>query len=396
MDRIDNFLAQRKADGLLRLLRPADLRKGGKIYYDGAEPVRRSLGEGGLFDFSSNDYLALSDHPRLKEASKRAVDSLGASASASRLLSGDLKIHHQLEDRVAEFKGKESALVFNSGYQANIGIISALYDKGDAVFCDRLSHASIIDAVRQSGAKLFRFGHNDLDHLESLLKSQSHKFENRLIVTETVFSMDGDKPPLKELVDIKDKYNCLFLVDEAHATGIFGRNGAGVVEEYCLADRIELIMGTFSKALGSFGAYLACSEKIKHYLINSCRSFIYSTALPPSVIAADIEALDIIRDEHFRRKTLLANADYFRTRLREEGFDVTGSSQIVPLIVADSDRAVRISSDLQKSGFWVLPIRPPTVPQGQARLRFSLVYNHTKELLEKLANRVVEVMQSEK
>jgi 8-amino-7-oxononanoate synthase len=386
MDRIDNLLAQRKADGLLRVLRPADLRKDGKIYYDHAE----------LFDFSSNDYLALSDHPKLKEASKRAVDSLGVSASASRLLSGDLKIHHQLEDRIAEFKGKESALVFNSGYQANVGIISALYDKGDAVFCDRLSHASIIDAVRQSGAKLFRFGHNDLDHLESLLKSQSRKFKNRLIVTETVFSMDGDKPPLKELVDIKAKYNCFLMVDEAHATGIFGQNGAGVVEEQGLSDRIELIMGTFGKALGSFGAYLACSEKIKQYLINSCRSFIYSTALPPPIVAANIEALNIVRDEPFRRETLLTNADYFRTRLRKEGFDVKGSSQIVPLIVADTDKAARFSRELQESRFWVLPIRPPTVPQGQARLRFSLTYHHTKQLLEKLADRIVEVMQSEK
>lgn len=386
MDRIDDFLTQRKAAGLLRVLRLVDSRKAGKIYFDGAE----------MFDFSSNDYLALSDHPRLKETSKKAADSLGVSASASRLLSGDLKIHHQLEDKVAQFKGKESALVFNTGYQANVGIISALYDKGDAIFCDRLSHASIIDAVRQSGAKLFRFNHNDFDHLEFLLKKESYNFKNRLIVTETVFSMDGDKPSLRELVEVKDKYGCFLMVDEAHATGIFGPNGAGVVEERGLSDRIELIMGTFSKALGSFGAYLACSEKVKQYLVNSCRSFIYSTALPPPVIAADIEAIDIVKDEPFRRQTLLANADFFRSRLRENGFDVKGDSQIVPLIVADSGRAVRISSDLQKNGFWVLPIRPPTVPQGQARLRFSLTYHHPKQLLEKLADRIVEVMQSEK
>jgi 8-amino-7-oxononanoate synthase len=386
MERISDFLTQRKADGLLRVLKPADLRRDGKIYFDGAE----------LFDFSSNDYLALSDHPRLKEASKKAVESLGASASASRLLSGDLKIHHQLEDRVAEFKGRESALVFNSGYQANVGIVSALYDKGDAVFCDRLSHASIIDAVRLSGAKLFRFGHNDLEHLESLLKKEGDKFTNRLIVTETVFSMDGDKSPLKELVNIKDKHSCFLMVDEAHATGIFGPNGAGVVEEEGLSDRIELIMGTFSKALGSFGAYLACSEKIKQYLINSCRSFIYSTALPPAVIAANIEAINIVKDEPSRRRTLLANADFFRTRLCGEGFDVPGSSQIVPLIVGDCGRAARLSGKLQQNGFWVLPIRPPTVPQGQARLRFSLTYHHPNQLLEKLADRVTKLMRSEK
>jgi 8-amino-7-oxononanoate synthase len=386
MERIDDFLAQRKTDGLLRVLKPADLRKDGKIYRNAAE----------LFDFSSNDYLALSDHIKLKEASKRAVDSLGVSASASRLLSGDLKIHHQLEDRVAEFKGKESSLVFNSGYQANVGIISALYDRADAVFCDRLSHASIIDGVRQSGAKLFRFGHNDLDHLNSLLKKESHKFKNCLIVTETVFSMDGDKPALKELVNIKDKYGCFLMVDEAHATGIFGQNGAGVAEEQNLSDRIELIMGTFSKALGSFGAYLACSEKIKQHLINSCRSFIYSTALPPAVIAANIEALNIIRDEPFRRETLLANADYFRSRLQQGGFDVRGSSQIIPLIVADTNKAVRLSSQLQDSGYWVLPIRPPTVPQGQARLRFSLTYHHSRQMLEALTDKIAELMKVEK
>ena len=386
MERIDVFLSQRKADGLLRFLRPADLRKDGKIHYDGSE----------LFDFSSNDYLALSDHPRLKEASAKALGSFGTSASASRLLSGDLKLHHQLEDKVAEFKGKESALVFNSGYQANVGIISALYDKSDAVFCDRLSHASIIDAVRQSGAKLFRFNHNDLSHLKSLLEKENSKFKNRLIVTETVFSMDGDKPPLKELVGIKDKYNCFLMVDEAHATGIFGTNGAGVVEEQGISGRIELIMGTFSKALGSFGAYLACSEKIKQYLVNSCRSFIYSTALPPPVIAANIEAINIVRDEPVRRQTLLANADFFRTYLRENGFEIKGDSQIVPLIVADSGRAVHLSAELQKSGFWVLPIRPPTVPHGQARLRFSLTYHHSQQLLGKLADRIFEIMQSEK
>jgi len=385
MERIDKLLAQRKKDGLLRVLRPVDSRKDGKIYRNGAE----------LFDFSSNDYLGLSDHPKLKEASKRAVESLGASASASRLLSGDLKIHHQLEDRVAEFKGKESALIFNSGYQANVGIISALYERADAVFCDRLSHASIIDGVRQSGAKLFRFGHNDLNHLDSLLKSNRHKFKNGLIVTETVFSMDGDKPPLKGLVSIKDKYGCFLMVDEAHATGIFGRSGAGVVEEQGLSDGIELIMGTFSKALGSFGAYLACSEKIKRYLINSCRSFIYSTALPPAVIAADIEALNIVRDEAFRREILLANADYFRSRLYENRFDIRGSSQIIPFIVADSDRAALLSSRLQDSGYWVLPIRPPTVPQDQTRLRFSLTYHHSRQMLEALADKIAELMKVE-
>jgi 7-keto-8-aminopelargonate synthetase-like enzyme len=208
--------------------------------------------------------------------------------------------------------------------------------------------------------------------------------------------MDGDKPALKELVNIKDKHGCFLMVDEAHATGIFGRNGAGVVEEQGLCEQIELIMGTFSKALGSFGAYLACSEKIKQHLINSCRSFIYSTALPPAVIAANIEALNVIRDEPFRRETLLANADYFRSRLQQGGFDVRGSSQIIPLIVADTNKAVRLSSQLQDGGYWVLPIRPPTVPQGQARLRFSLTYHHSRQMLEALTDKIAELMKVEK
>lgn len=383
MDRIEKLLAQRKRDGLLRVLRPADWRGDGRLYRDGRE----------LFDFSSNDYLGLSSHPKLKEACRKAAGSLGTSASASRLLSGDLNIHHLLEEQVAEFKSKESALVFNSGYQANIGIISALYGRDDAVFCDRLNHASIIDGVRLSGAKLFRFGHNDLSHLESLLKKEAHKFKNCLIATETIFSMGGDRPPLRELVDIKDEYDCMLMVDEAHATGIFGRNGAGVVEQENLADRVELIMGTFGKALGSFGAYVACSKKIKEYLINLCRSFIYSTALPPAVMAVSLEALNIIEAEPFRRKSLLSNADYFRSKLQKEGLDVRGSSQIIPLIVGDSDRAAQLSGRLQDKGYWVLPIRQPTVPEGQSRLRFSLTYHHTQETLERLADEIVKIMQ---
>lgn len=383
MDKIENFLAQRTESGLLRVLRPAELRKGGKIYHEGAE----------YFDFSSNDYLGLSGHPKLKKASKKTIASLGTSSSASRLLSGDLTIHHQLEDQVAKFKGKESALVFNSGYQANVGIISCLCGRGDAVFCDKLSHASIIDGVQQSGAKLFRFRHNDLDHLNSLLNKEAHNFESCLIVTETIFSMDGDRSPLKKLVKIKNKYNCMLMVDEAHATGVFGPNGAGLVQEQGLCDQIELIMGTFSKALGSFGAYVACSKKIKEYLINSCRSFIYSTALPPAIIAANIEALNIVKAEPFRRTTLLDNADYFRKKLKENGFDVKGSSQIIPLIVGDSKKTAKLSSELQTCGYWVLPIRPPTVPQGQARLRFSLTYDHSRDVLERLVSEIVEIMQ---
>jgi 8-amino-7-oxononanoate synthase len=371
---IEKFLAERRGKNLYRQLRPAGMRKDGMICFGGK----------GYWDFASNDYLGLAGHPEIKEAAKRALEQFGVGASASRLLSGDLEIHHQLEEKMARFKGKEAALVFNSGYQANVGIISALCGAGDAVFADRLCHASILDGIVLSGARCFRFRHNDINHLESLLKKTDGKFKDRLLVTETIFSMDGDRPALGQMAELKEKYNCQFMVDEAHATGIFGKNGSGIVEEEGLSESIDFVMGTFSKALGSFGAYIACSEQVKMYLVNACRSFIYSTALPPAVIAANIAALEIIAKEPFRRKKLLETADYFRNELAEKGLDVRGQSQIVPLIIGDAERAVAISQYLREKGYNVPAIRPPTVPAGQCRLRFSLTYHHKKEMLRKL------------
>ena len=378
MEAIELYLQERQKSNLLRSLHPASFRKEGKIYFKGRE----------LFDFSSNDYLGLAGHSELKQAAEEAIEEVGTSSSASRLLSGDLEIHHRLEERVARFKGKESALVFNSGYQANVGIISSLCKRGDVIFSDRLNHASIIDGILLSGTKFFRFLHNDPNHLEHLLKKYRDKFRNCLIVTETIFSMDGDRSPLKEIASLKEKYNCMIIVDEAHATGIFGKEGSGVVEEEGLANRIDLIMGTFGKALGSFGAYVAASKKIIEYLINTCRSFIYSTALPPSVVAANLASLELVRKEPFRRETLLANASYFRKELMEKGLKVKGSSQIVPLTIGDIDETIRLCTKLQERGYWVLPIRPPTVPVGESRIRFSLTYHHSQEVLQKLIKEI--------
>ena len=299
-------------------------------------------------------------------------------------MTGDLELHHQLEEKVAAFKNKESALVFNSGYQANVGILSSLCGQGDVIFCDRLSHASLIDGALLSGARFLRFAHNDVEHLESLLKGHRPQFKKGLIITETIFSMDGDEAPLKGLVRLKEKYGCQLMVDEAHATGLFGARGAGVVEKEGLEDEVDLIMGTFGKALGGFGAYLAADGEVIEYLINTCRSFIYSTALPASVIASDLAALEVIGDEPLRRKKVLATAAYFRQGLKKHGFEVKGISQIVPVITGENAGAVAMARALQEKGYWVLPIRPPTVPEGQARLRFSVTVHHDEKLLRRL------------
>jgi len=357
------------------------LRLNGKIYFKHKEYV----------DFSSNDYLGLSSHPKLKEAAIKAINKFGVSSCASRLLSGDTEIFHALEDAVARFKEKEAALIFNSGYQANVGIISALFRKEDVIFSDRLNHASIIDGILLSGARFFRFQHNNPEHLESLLKKERNKFKKALIVSESIFSMDGDRAPLKELARLKEKYNCQMMVDEAHATGIFGEKGSGVVEEEGLSSQVDLVMGTFSKALAGFGAYLAASRDIVDYLVNVCRSFIYSTALPPAIIACNLVSLELVREEAQRRKTLLSHAELVRTKLKEQGLSVLGVSQIIPIILGDNLRAVEFAAKLQEKGFWALAVRPPTVPQGQARLRLSLSYDHDMENLNRLIDAIAEI-----
>lgn len=365
--KIRQFLEEREEENLLRGLAEVFPGKEARIRVEGRE----------FINFSSNDYLGLSKHPLLAEAAKEALE-MGVGSGASRLMTGSTNIHHELEEKVAHFKEKPAALVFNSGYQANIGIISALCGKDDVVFFDKLSHASIVDGVRLSGAAFFRFRHNDTDHLESLLRKERENYHSAMIITETVFSMDGDIAPVEEIVRLKKEHECLLMLDEAHATGIFGEKGAGLTEETGTAEDVDIIMGTFSKALGSFGAYAATSAEVRDFLVNACRSFIYSTALPPSVIAANIAVLDIAQHESYRRQTLLLNADHLRSKLKEEGFDVKGNSQIVPVILGGNEQAVRASESLKEKGYWVMPVKPPTVPKGEARLRISLTFNHKR------------------
>jgi len=369
------FLEERERRQLLRRLVPSEARSPGVAVRGGREFV----------DFSSNDYLGLSSHPALLAAARDALARYGVGAGASRLMSGDLAIHHALEEEVASFKGTEAALVFNSGYQANTGIVPALLGRHDAVFADQLCHASQLDGALLSRARLFRFRHNDPEHLVHLLVRHRGSFQRALAMTESVFSMDGDRAPLAALLEACRRHRCLFLVDEAHATGVFGPQGRGCVEAEGLAGEVDLVMGTFSKALGAFGGYLAASRTVVDLLVNSARSFIYSTALPAPVIAASLAALRLCAAETVRGEELLHRAAIFREALRERGWRAAGESQIVPVAVGDSGRAVALSATLAGSGYLALPVRPPTVPEGSARLRFSLTLAHGEPALRGVA-----------
>ena len=377
MDRLEHQLQQRREQHRLRSLRPVQQRQPGRLQRDGRD----------LLDFSSNDYLGLSQHPRLCQAATTALQQWGVGSSASRLLSGTLVLHRDLEDAVAGFKHKQAALVFNSGYQANVGLLSSLCNKGDVVLADRLCHASLLDGLVLSGARWHRFRHNDMEHLETLLKKHGVQW----VVTESVFSMDGDLAPLEELVALAQRHGARILIDEAHATGIFGADGAGRVSELGLSDQVDLVMGTFSKALGSFGAYVACSPMLRDFLINTARSFIYSTSLPPAVIGANLAALEVVRDEPQRRMRLLQITDDFREAMQKRQHDVMGQSQIVPWVLGQDEAVVRISGQLEERGCCVPAIRPPTVSPGQARLRISLSASHSDADVRSLLEAIDEV-----
>ncbi|MBF0544592.1 MAG: 8-amino-7-oxononanoate synthase [Candidatus Riflebacteria bacterium] len=374
MERFEKLLKKRLEEGTLRSLSPCTFRNSGVIQQNGRK----------LIDFSSNDYLGFSNDKRLFKSVVKALETYGAGSGASRLMSGDLDIHHALEEKIACFKGKEKALIFNSGYQANIGIIPAICNRHDAILADRACHASQLDGIELSGAKLFRFRHNDVDHLKDLLAKERSKFEQTLIVTESVFSMDGDLAPLKSLVELKEQFNCWMMVDEAHATGVFGNHGEGLVFSEGLNERVEFVMGTFSKALGGFGAYLASSRLVIDYLVNFARSFIFSTALPPSIIAANIASLEICQETPGLGRSLLEKANNLRKTISGFGWKICGESQIIPVIIGGSKDSVMYSDKLKEKGLKVVPVRPPTVPEASARLRISLSLAHSETAISTL------------
>ncbi|NOR10344.1 MAG: 8-amino-7-oxononanoate synthase [Desulfovibrionaceae bacterium] len=385
MDRL-NWIEKQRQSGNFRQLTPV------KRMPDGTLQLAGDTEKAVLHDFSSNDYLALSLHPDLIAASRKYLEMAGAGAGAARLMSGDLTVYHELEKKIAELKGQEAALLFGSGYLANCGIIPALLGRQDVVFCDRLNHASIYDGCRLSRARLVRFHHNDLNHLEDMLKSRRGKGE-ALIVVESIYSMDGDRSPLKELVSLKEKYGCLLMVDEAHATGLFGPNGGGVIEEEGLSSHVDLAMGTFGKALGSYGAYVAASGSMIDFLVNRARSFIYSTALPPAVVGASLAAIKIIQKQPELRQKLFAKVDLFKSILRQGGLDGLGSSQIVPVLIGESSTAVYLAEKLRRKNIFATAVRPPTVPEGTARLRFSITLHHKDDVLKQTAATLLEILE---
>jgi 8-amino-7-oxononanoate synthase len=325
----------------------------------------------------SNNYLGLADHPRVRAAAAEAAMRWGAGAGASRLVSGTMTPHRRLEERLAAFKGRESALLFGSGYLANTGVIAALARPGDVVFSDRLNHASIVDGCRMSRAETFVYDHGDLDHLQwGIARAEGR---GALIVTDSLFSMDGDIARLQELVEVARRHGLRLVVDEAHATGTIGPGGRGALAQAGAADQVDVIVGTLGKSLGSYGAFVACDQTMARYLLNAARTFIFSTAPSPPSTAAALAALELLEERPNRVSKLQRNAAQLRSELEREGFDIGGSAtHIVPLIVGDAERAVEVCEAALARGVFAQAIRPPTVPPQTSRLRLSAMATHSR------------------
>jgi 8-amino-7-oxononanoate synthase len=374
MTEIAERLAELEELGLYRRLRMVSGPQGPRVVLDG-RPVLL---------LCSNNYLGLADHPRVREAAADAAMRWGVGAGASRLVSGAMTAHRRLEEALAEFEGTEAALLFGSGYLANLGVVSSLVGRGEVVFSDELNHASIIDGCRLSRAETFVYEHCDVDHLAYGLRQAEGR--GALIVTDGVFSMDGDIAPLAEIVELARRYDARVIVDEAHGTGALGPGGRGAVADAGLDGEVDVVVGTLGKALGSYGAYVACDAEMAQYLINTARSLIFSTALPPPAAAGALAALDLLREQPRRVDKLQANADTLRSALHHEGFEVTGAqTQIVPLIVGDAQLAMRVCEAALERGVFAQAIRPPTVPEGTSRLRLAVMASHTRSELREAA-----------
>ena len=366
----DKKLQQIKADGLHRQMRYLESPQGSHVRIAGED----------ILMLSSNSYLGLCFDDRLRSAAHAALEQHGTGSGGSRLTTGSYDIHKKLEEEIAAFKGTEAALVFATGYMANVGIISAVAGKNWVIFSDRLSHASIIDGCRLSGAEIVVYEHCNPADLER--KTSRYRGRQGLIVTDGLFSVDGDIAPLPALVEIARKHQLLLMVDDAHATGVLGKNGGGTAEHFGLDGGIDIVMGTLSKALASEGGFVAGSHSLMDCLVNSARSFIFSTAPAPATIAVSIAALDIVRKEPAARETLRGHSLWFRKELRTMGFNVEDHpTPIISIVLGRPDVAVDFSKRLMAKKIFVSAIRPPTVPAGTSRLRINIMATHKKEEL---------------
>jgi 8-amino-7-oxononanoate synthase len=337
-----------------------------------------------FLNFGANDYLGLATDARVLSAARRALDSVGWGAGASPLVTGRGSWHARLEQELAAFEGTAAALLFPTGYAANVGAITALAAAGDIIFSDAKNHASIIDGCRLSGAKIVIYPHANSDALRQMLPA-AQSFRRRLIVTDSLFSMDGDFAPLPQLADLAEQYDAILLIDEAHATGIYGEQGRGVAEAMQVESGVHVRVGTLSKALGSHGGFVSGSQDLIAYLANRARPYIYSTAAPEAASAAALTAVEIVQTEPQRRQELVSRAEQFRSQLQEDGWNLGSStSQIIPVILCDPARTQAWATLLREQGFWVPGIRPPSVPEGESLLRISLSWQHTPAHLAQL------------
>ncbi|MGD9126265.1 MAG: 8-amino-7-oxononanoate synthase [Planctomycetia bacterium] len=395
---IQKRLSELQEKGLLRELR--ELPQVGGII---------PLPAGRIVNLSSNDYLDLAQHPEVTRAAAEAATEWGGGATASRLMAGNHSLFGQIERDLAQMCGTEDSLVFGSGYLLNLGVLTTLARRQDVLFADKLNHASLIDGMKLCDAKTYRYRHLDMDHLDQLLCEQKPAAEGGLqvIVSDTVFSMDGDFAPVAELVEIAERHDAALILDEAHAIGIFGPEGGGLLRQAGLQEKADVVLGTMSKALGSYGGFAACSARMKKLLINHARPFIFSTGLPPAVLAAGRASIAIIQKEYQNDthpgsdnplakglgRELIDRCDFFRSLLAEQGIDyMPTTSQIIPIHIGDNFKALSIAETLRDQNIFATAIRPPTVPVGTARLRMSVTLAHSEEDLREVAEKLAEVM----
>ena len=359
-------------------LRVLDDEQGPVCTYDGKQVI----------NLASNNYLGLCDHPKLREAAIAATEKYGVGSGAVRTIAGTMRIHMELEEKIAAFKGVEACVVFQSGFTANAGTVSSILGKEDFILSDELNHASIIDGARLSRAKIKVFRHKDVAHAEELLKEIQNESGRKLLITDGVFSMDGDIGPVDKLCDLADKYGAIMMVDDAHASGVLGRNGRGSVDHFHCTQRVDVQVGTLSKAIGSLGGYVCGSRDLIDYLYHRARPFLFSTSHPPSVAATCIAAFDLLESEPERIERLWSNTTYFKQQLADAGFDVGGKTTpksetpITPIIIGDGRQTMEFSKALFDAGLMATGIASPTVPEGKARIRTIMTSEHTREQIE--------------